>query len=82
MPLNWLSPVVPRSWLSPFVPLNWLSPFVLFVPFVAIAFYAFELAIASCTPLVPFVPFVPFVAIAFTEPSICGNDAAERLVRR
>ena len=26
---------------------------------------AFELAVASCTPLVAFVPFVPFVAIAF-----------------
>ena len=48
VPLNWLLPVVPRScllWLLvPFI------PFVPFVPFVATR--AFELAIASCTPLV------------------------------
>ena len=63
----------PYVFILPISPLNWLSPFVSFVPFVAIAF---ELAIASCTPL------VPFVAIAFIELGICGNDAAERLVRR
>ena len=67
------------------MPLNWLSPFVPFVPFVAIAIYAFELAVAICAfelAIASCTPLVPFVAIAFTEPSICGNDAAERLVRR
>ena len=40
------------SAFSPLTAFEWPSHF----------FLTFELAIASCTPLVPFVPFGPFVA--------------------
>ena len=61
VPLNWLLPVVPRSWLLAscgsrldFGGVAWRPSPV--SPLASCAFCAFELAIASCTPLVAKLP--------------------------
>ena len=66
-PLNWLSPVVPKipfcvfvllNWLSPVVPRSWLKFPCIFGRARGPRSYtlAFELAVASCTPLVAKIP--------------------------